>query len=116
MYIVLFVLICQYPVPSNPEAYIGTYKDEFGLLNFTILEYDGQLITLTLYASNLPVYLSYKEDGLFQLELPPTLPCLYYEVVGVNSQWMYFDEIDSTGKSPGFSFPGVYGLDKFHRI
>ena len=71
---------------------------------------------LPVYSPDLPVYLSYKEDCLFQLELPPVLPCIYYEVVGVNNEWLYFDEIDSTGKSPGFSFPGVYGLDKFHRI
>ena len=64
---------------------------------------------------NLSVYLSYKEDGLFQLALPPLLPCIYYEVFAVNNQWWYFEKIDSTGKSPGFTFPGFYGMDKFHR-
>ena len=54
---------------------------------------------LPVYSPDLTVYLSYKEDGLFQLELPPVLPCIYYKVVGVNNEWLYFDEIDSTGKS-----------------
>ena len=64
---------------------------------------------------NLHLYLSYKEDGLFQLAQAPSLPCLYYEIYGFNDQWWYFEKIDSTGKSPGFTFPGYYGTDKFRR-
>ena len=64
---------------------------------------------------NLPVYLSYKGDGLFQTKLPSLLSCIFYEVIAVNNEWVYFDKVDSSGKSPGFLFPGVYGLDKFHR-
>ena len=52
----------------------------------------------------LPVFLSYK-GGLFQV----------VEVTAANYQWMYFDDINSSSKSPGFMFPGLYGLDKFHR-
>ena len=70
---------------------------------------------MTLISPTVPAFLSYREDGLFQAVLPPLLPCVTYEVIGVNNQWMYFDKIDSSGKSPGFLFPALYGLDKFHR-
>ena len=92
---------------------MGTYKDQFGVLNYTIAEYEGQLVTLI--SPTIPAFLSYKEDGAFQITLPPSLPCVTYEVTAANNQWMYFDEVDTTGKSPGFLFPGLYGLDKFHR-
>lgn len=92
---------------------MGTYKDKFGVLNITISEYEGQLMSML--SPTVPVFLSYKEDGVLQVVLPPLLPCVYYEVTAANNQWMYFDKVDSTGKSPGFLFPGMYGLDKFHR-
>ena len=63
-----------------------------------------------------PALLSYKQDDLLQVVLPPSLPCVYYEVTAVNNQWIYFDKIDSTGKSPGFVFPAMYGLLKFKRV
>ena len=70
---------------------------------------------MTMLSPTMPVFLSYKEDGLFQVKQPPSLPCVNYEVFAANNQWLYFDEIDSSGKSPGFIFPGFYGLYKFHR-
>ena len=93
------------------NAYIGTYKDHYGFFNFTISEYDGQLVT-----PNLPAFLSYKEDGLFQVVLFSNQQCVFYEVIAANNQWIYFDMIDSSGKSPGFIFPSLYGLDKLKRI
>ena len=70
---------------------------------------------MIMVSPTLPVFLSFKGDGLFQVVLPPLLPCVSYEVTAANNQWMYFDKVDSSGKSPGFVFPGLYGLDKFHR-
>ena len=60
--------------------------------------------------------LSYYDDLLFQAKLPPLLPCLSYEIVAINNQWLYFDEIGEDGKSPGFTFPGMFGLVKFNRF
>ena len=82
-------------------------------MNFTVFEQDEQLMMML--SPLLSVFLSYKEDGLFQVVLPPLLPCVIYEVIGANNEWIYFDKVDSSGKSPGFLFPGLYGLDKFHR-
>ena len=110
----IFILIFQYPIPPNPEAYIGSYKDKYGIFNFTVTEHEGQLMSMI--SPTVPLYLSYKEDGVFQVVLPPLLPCIYYEVNAINNEWMYFDKIDSTGKSPGLLFPGLYGLDKFSRV
>ena len=93
---------------------MGTYIDDFGAINFTIAEYEGQLVTLI--SPTIPAFLSYKEDGAFQITLYPSLPCASIEVIAASNQWMYFDKVDSTGKSPGLLFPGLYGMDKFHRI
>ena len=107
----------QYPVPPNPEAYTGSFEDLILFVNFTIFEKDGQLIAMfgSGFGSNIPLFLSYKEDGLFQVKLPPVLSCITYELFGANNEWIYFDEVDKSGKSPGFIFPGLSGLDKFHR-
>ena len=70
---------------------------------------------MIMVSPTIPVYLSYKGDGLFQTKLPPLFPCIIYEVIAADNEWMYFDKVDSSGKSPGFIFPGLYGLDKFHR-
>jgi len=64
-------------------------------------------------------YLSllYRDELLFQVELPSDLPCEVYEIIGLNNQWIYFDQIDSkTGKSPGFTFPTLTGTDKITRV
>jgi len=66
--------------------------------------------------TTLPIYLSYHQDNLFQAKIPPYVwSCLFYEIAGTNNQWIYFDKIDSSGKSPGFLFPAFYVYDKFHR-
>jgi len=63
------------------------------------------------------VLLHYQDDLLFQLELPNLFGCEIYEIIAVNNQWLYFDEIDSnTGRSPGFTFPSLLGTDKITRI
>ena len=70
---------------------------------------------MTVISPNIRVILKYKENGLFQVVQPPSLPCIYYEVIAINNQWTYFDKIDHSGKSPGFVFPSLYGLYKFKR-
>ncbi|XP_065902491.1 putative beta-lactamase-like 1 [Dysidea avara] len=99
----------NYPAPHNPEAYIGVYHDKAGQFNYTVFQYENQLalqITPTV-----AVFLSYYDDLLFQAKLPPVLPCVLYEISAANNQWVYFDKIDEqTGKSPGFTFPGIPGL------
>jgi len=63
------------------------------------------------------LYLSYYDDLLFQVKIPSITSCVIYEVTAINNQWLYFEKIDEgTGKSPGFVFPGVLGLDTFSRI
>ena len=95
------------------DAYIGTFNDHYGVFNFTISEHDGQLAIMI--SPTVSAFLSYKEDGLFQVVLFPYLQCVFYEVTAANNQWIYFDKVDSSGKSPGFVFPSLYGLDKFKR-
>ena len=105
----------QYPAPPNPEAYIGTYIDQSGLANFSIFQYEDQLAVQT--SPTVALFISYYDDLLFQIKEPPLLPCVSYEVSAANNQWLYFEKIDDkTGKSPGFAFPGLFGLDTFKRV
>jgi len=104
----------QYPAPPNPEAYIGMYKEKLGLANFTIFQYENQLAIQL--SPTIAFYISFYDDLLFQVKEPPLVPCISYEVTAANNQWLYFEEIDEkTGKSPGFTFPGLFGLDTFSR-
>ena len=105
----------QHPAPPNPEAYVGSYKDKATQSNFTVFQYEDQLALQI--SPSIALFLSYHDDLLFQLKEPPLLPCVSFEVTGANNEWLYFEEIDEkTGKSPGFTFPGQFGLDAFTRI
>jgi len=89
--------------------------DQTGQLNFTIFQYEEQLAMHT--SPTVVVILSYYDELLFQIKAPPMLSCVEYEMRSGNNEWLYFEEIDEkTGKSPGFTLPGLFGLDTFSRV
>ena len=82
-----------------------------------ILVVDDQLVMGVVPSLFQYAFLSYQEELLFQLDLPDMYGCEIYEIIAVNGQWLYFDQIDSkTGKSPGLTFPSLTGTDKITRI
>ena len=101
-------------LPPSPEVYTGRYRDQYRIYTYHTEQY-GDEIVLT-GPLHIIATISYYDDLLFQAKLPPLLPCLSYEIIAINNQWLYLDEIDKDGKSPGFTFPGMFRLVKFNRF
>ena len=103
----------QVPYPPDPDVYIGNYscitnskmianiysKSDVLLVDFSFVDgaanhYYYTAMLRYYQALELQVYLDTNQ-----------LNCLFGEIIALNDSWMYFDQANNSGKSPGFYFP-----------